>query len=407
MYFIHQNSVLVRFSSVFLDLLRPWADDVQWKRIVAMWMYSCRCCDDFRKSRWKAAVLRPEKMWVQRDTFLYTSWLVALCSSGLRITIINKGSDILPALYWQVLDLFPFLQNNIWSWRMPWLLITRIKNALDATSGSEKRYWSCHASLQTYMILFCFILFFSYFSQNQSVDCNLEGRAHYLVGIFLDKPEWGDRAAESRDLWRILCMGVWALLEINFQFSTKLKISYIPSSPACRNSLKTYQKKISSPELVKKNLKEKWKDIYLCDGLNWATVSEVIMVCLNLNDEGMFFLCVFNEVSVFLTRLLICLLSLMWHVFSPVLLCWVALSPRWVSFSVPLWDAFDFMTCGETFHLLIFPGVWGCNRLCKHKLIHHQLHNRLQSFLIPLKSLWTTMKMNFLPATIHGLLKKK
>lgn len=111
-------------------------------------------------------------------------------------------------------------------------------------------------------------------------------------------------------------------------------------------------------------------------------------------------------IYLFLTCLLICLLSLMWHVLSPVLLCCVALSSRWESFSVPLWDVFDFTTCGETFHLLIFPGVWGCNRLCKHKLIHHQLHNRLQSFLIPLKSLWTTMKMNFLPATRHGLLKK-
>lgn len=100
----------------------------------------------------------------------------------------------------------------------------------------------------------------------------------------------------------------------------------------------------------------------------------------------------------------------MWHVFLSSPLCCAALSPGWESSCVPLWDVFDFTTCGETFHLLIFPGVWGCNRLCKHILIHHQLHNRLQSFLIPLKSLWTTMKMNFfflfLPGTWQGLLKK-
>lgn len=66
-----------------------------------------------------------------------------------------------------------------------------------------------------------------------------------------------------------------------------------------------------------------------------------------------------------------------------------------------------FTTCGETFHLLIFPGVQGHNRLCKHILIHHQLHIGLQSFPIPLISLLTTINMNFSSDTRWGFLKKK
>lgn len=34
--------------------------------------------------------------------------------------------------------------------------------------------------------------------------------------------------------------------------------------------------------------------------------------------------------------------------------CCAVLSPRWESSCVPLWVVFDFATCGETFHLLIF-----------------------------------------------------
>lgn len=149
----------------------------------------------------------------------------------------------------------------------------------------------------------------------------------------------------------------------------------------------------------------------LCDRLIRATVSKQSIVRLSLNnDEREFLLCVCLIWAVSILNsppnLCVCVLSPMWHVFSPVLLGCAALSPRWGSSSVALWEVFDFTTCGETFHLLIFPGVWGCNRLCKHKLIHRQRHNRLQSFLIPLKSLWTTMKMNFLPDTRQGLLKK-
>lgn len=49
------------------------------------------------------------------------------------------------------------------------------------------------------------------------------------------------------------------------------------------------------------------------------------------------------------------------------------LSPRWESSCVPLGFVFDFVTCGETYLLLIFPGVQGQDRLCKHTLIHQQL----------------------------------
>lgn len=97
------------------------------------------------------------------------------------------------------------------------------------------------------------------------------------------------------------------------------------------------------------------------------------------------------------------LLSLREVFFAPVCLalggmcvfisCCAVLSPRWQSPYAPLWVVFDFATCGETFHLLIFPGVQGHGRLCKHTVIRHQPHNRLQSFLIPHISLRTTINM--------------
>lgn len=42
---------------------------------------------------------------------------MALCTSGFIITIINKGYDMLPALYWQVLDSFPFLEHHYSNWK--------------------------------------------------------------------------------------------------------------------------------------------------------------------------------------------------------------------------------------------------------------------------------------------------
>lgn len=127
---------------------------------------------------------------------------------------------------------------------------------------------------------------------------------------------------------------------------------------------------------------------------------EPVIVHLSLNDDKVEFDRVYQGIHLtflFFTLHFICtFVRWAWcDVFLSSPLCCAALSPGWESSCVPLWDVFDFTTRGETFHLLIFPGVWGCNRLCKHILIHHQLHNRLQSFLIPLKSLWTTMKMNF------------
>lgn len=79
-----------------------------------------------------------------RYFFLFLSWLVALCTSGFIITVINKGYDILLASYWQVLDSFLFFLI-IKTGRKPWLQIRGMKkSALDAAACSEKRSWSRH-----------------------------------------------------------------------------------------------------------------------------------------------------------------------------------------------------------------------------------------------------------------------
>lgn len=190
---------------------------------------------------------------------------MALCTSGFIITIINKGYDILSALYWQVLDSFPFIEHHYSNW----------KEAVAALQLPQKR------DLGLMIHHRCFL------HSSLKEPLRLSGSKEVVTTIIWTNrnqvTEYNSAGTEAGDLQKILIMEcTCCIVGTNFQFCIALTTSSphsINSRAACSNSILTYLKKSLRPALVKMNLKQN-EDIYLYDRLNRAAV-----VCCLLEFE--------------------------------------------------------------------------------------------------------------------------
>lgn len=248
-------------------------------------------------------MFRPEEMWVQRDTFFFfLSWLVALCTSGFIITIINKGYDILPALYWQVLDYFPFIEHHYSNWKEA--VAANKGYALYAAAGSEKRSWS-HFTPQ---------VFFTFFSERTRW---LSGSKEVVTTIICwnstGQPVTRWQNTTVQEPRRETFKGYWlwnapvALSGLIFSFPSHWKRARHIPSPAEQPAATA-----SSPDISEEKLKtgacedefeEKWRYLSL-----WWTKSghSCLLSAWVWMMRRSVFLRVQWGIYLFLTRLLIC-----------------------------------------------------------------------------------------------------